>query len=265
MEKLSILLLEDDSAICTAINEYVNKFDDISLVSITNNAQKAIEDIKNLLPHAVILDLELHNGRGSGLDVIRELSNTNLKPHPYILVTTNNTSKITYEYVRQYGADYIISKHQEDYTDTLPIDFLYQMKKIILNDTPLMALYQKEETPQERRKHIMRRIIVELNQIGITPKNIGYQYLLDAIASIIEEPTKKIFPVLCQKYNKPEKVIMRAMQNSIQHAWKATNFDDLFRNYTASISSENGIPTVSEFMYYYANKIGHESFISYKE
>lgn len=45
------------------------------------------------------------------------------------------------------------------------------------------------------------------------------------------------------------------MQNAILHAWRRSSLEDLEKNYTAKINYETGIPTPTEFMYYYADKI----------
>ena len=48
------------------------------------------------------------------------------------------------------------------------------------------------------------------------------------------------------------------MQNAINRAWAISNIDDLLENYTAKISSSKGVPTLTEFIFYYANKIKNE-------
>ena len=45
------------------------------------------------------------------------------------------------------------------------------------------------------------------------------------------------------------------MQNAINKAWRTTDIEDLSINYTARISSEKGVPTMTEFIYYYADKL----------
>ena len=45
------------------------------------------------------------------------------------------------------------------------------------------------------------------------------------------------------------------MQNAIERAWNLTDIDELSKNYTAKINSSKGVPTILEFIYFYANKI----------
>lgn len=259
MNELSVLIVEDEPSVCQSFLNLAESIEDIYIVSVTNNASKAVSDIKDFLPNAVILDLELHQGGGSGLDVLQELQELSLDTVPYILVTTNNTSSITYEYARQLGADFIMSKHQENYSEKTALDFLKMMKNVIHNKRKTSPLIQlTTEAPKQQNKRITRRIISELNNIGINPKSVGYQYLIDAIFIVIQKPTQNLCTVIGQKYKKTESSVERAMQNAICRAWRQTDIEDLLRYYTAKVHSEKGVPTVTEFIYYYANKIKNE-------
>lgn len=257
MDELRVLLVEDDTQICISFTEYADQIDDISIVSVTNNAQKALTDIQDFLPDAIILDLELHLGGGNGLEVLYGLKNMDI--HPYILVTTNNSSNVTYNCARQLGADFIMSKHQKDYSEKNALDFLRMMKSVIKNKpSTLSSTLNANEAPELHKKRITRRIISELNLIGINPKAVGYQYLIDAIHIVIKKPTQNLCTIIAQNYNKTESSVERAMQNAINRAWKQTDIDELFQHYTARIHSDRGTPTITEFLYYYANKIKNE-------
>lgn len=259
MDELSVLIVEDEPSVCQSFLNLAENMEDIYIVSVTNNASKAVSDIKDFLPNAVILDLELHQGGGSGLDVLQELQELSLDTVPYILITTNNTSSITYEYARQLGADFIMSKHQENYSEKTALDFLKMMKNVIHNKRKTSPLIQlTTEAPKQQNKRITRRIISELNNIGINPKSVGYQYLIDAIFIVIQKPTQNLCTVIGQKYKKTESSVERAIQNAICRAWRQTDIEDLLRYYTAKVHSEKGVPTVTEFIYYYANKIKNE-------
>ena len=256
---LTILLVEDDLAVCQNFVEYADTFDDVSLVSVTGNAAKALQDIHDYLPNAIILDLELHHGSGSGLDVLQGLKDMMLDVSPYILITTNNSSSVTYEYARQLGADYILYKHQDNYSEKEALNLLRTMKNIIKSKIKSSPLYSHtSETSTQRDQRILRRITSELNQIGISPKVKGYQYLTDAIQLIIEEPRQCLCSIIGQKYGKTDSSVERAMQNAINKAWRTNDIGELLSHFDAKISSEKGVPTITEFVYYYANKIKNE-------
>ena len=256
--ELTILLVEDDTQACEEIVSYVDELDDVTIVDITNNAPKAVKSVHDYLPDAVILDLELHGGGGNGLFFLRAIHDDPPAKTPYVLITTNNSSAITYEAARQSGADYIFSKHQEGYSAKEVIDFLRMLKGVIQNRPQKAQNATDGESPAQKNKRITRRICTELDRVGISVKAKGYQYLIDAIIMTMNEPTPNTCGKIAEKCGKTDSSVERAMQNAINRAWRTTPIDELLEAYTAKISSDKGVPTLTEFVYHYANKIKQE-------
>jgi two-component system response regulator (stage 0 sporulation protein A) len=258
-KKLSVLLVEDDEDACEEIRQYIEELNDVSLVGITNNSDKALEYATTFLPEAVILDLELHEGGGNGLLFLSELKRIDLPFHPFVLITTNNSSAVTYACAREAGADFIMAKHQSDYSAKSVVEFLRMIKSTIFSKIESISPEHKTtESPEQNIKRITRQIHIELDYVGINPKHVGYKYLTDAIALVIDKPSNNLCAILGAKYGKTEASVERAMQNAIDKAWRVSDIEDLLKHYTARISSEKGIPTLTEFVYYYANKIKNE-------
>lgn len=254
--ELNIILIEDDPNACKGFKEYVDMVTDVLLIEATNNSYRAVELVKEHLPDAIILDLELNEGQGNGLLFLQELKKLSLPFKPYILVTTNNSSSTTYDFCRQMGADFIMSKHQDDYSEKNAVEFLRMMKDIIQsrrNTQPSAGNAPVSTEPST--KQIERMISSELDAVGISPKAIGYNYLSDAILLIIKGKPNNICGTLATKYKKTDSSIERAMQNAINKAWRTTDIDDLLTHYKARISSEKGVPTLTEFIHYYAKKV----------
>ena len=259
MNEISIIIVEDNTETCKSFVEYADEMDDISIVSITNNSNKALEDIRTYIPNAIILDLELHSGSGNGIELLNRLRTMDLDVYPYIVVTTNNSSRTTYECVRELGADFIMCKHQNDYSEKSVLEFLRIMKSVIKNKSnQKINPLQTTEDPILQNKRIQKRITTELNNIGISPNLKGYTYLFDAIFILIQKPAQNLTTIISQKHKKTESSVERAMQNAINKAWKETDIDDLLKYYTAKINSNKGTPTITEFVYYYANKIKND-------
>lgn len=255
MTELSVLLVEDDIITCKKFYEYIDTKEDIFLANHTNSSKQAIEFIDYYHPDAIILDLELHMGNGTGIDVLTALQNFNY--HPYILVTTNNTSQITYEHVRQLGADFIMYKHQEDYSEKNVIEFLLSLKNIIKGNTSHISTNYLD-TPEFIEKKLTTKINRELDAVGISPKALGYQYLTSAIRKIINGQTDNLLISIASEYKKSESSVERAMQNAINRTWTTSDLETLSKAYTGRVSSSKGSPTVTEFIFYYANKIKHQ-------
>lgn len=254
--KIELVLVEDDSVVCEEIITQVDNSDDFILIYTTNDYRQALTNIVESSPDAVILDLELHQGYGSGLNLLYNLQNMDLQQKPYVLVTTNNSSSTTYEAARNLGADYIMSKHQEGYSVSMVLDFLRIMQPVIKNTQRITSIKSNTtETNEQYIRRIQRRIMNELNLVGINPKAVGYVYLAEAIQIMMKQPTPNLCTAIAIKYQKSEASVERAMQNAINRAWKTSSIEDLLCQYTAKINLAKGNPTITEFICYYANKL----------
>jgi len=258
MEKektLNILLVEDDPDECREFIKYIDTFEDVNLVGVTNNADKALLDCKANLPDVIILDLELHKGGGNGISFLAEMNKSKISIKPYVLITTNNISHATHSQVRQLGADFIMLKSQSDYSAASVMEFIRSLKTVIHETKKKNSSFSKEPlSPSELKKHLSAKVVNEINLLGISPKMIGRQYLIDAIM-LVSNGKKKHVREIAQRYGKSDASVERAMQHAINHTWRNADIDDLQNFYTARINSDKGVPTLNEFVYYYADKI----------
>lgn len=253
---LRILLVEDDKAACEEIGKYIDLYDDIDLSAVTNNSSEALKLTAQHLPDVVILDLELHYGGGNGLMYLHGLPALELTHRPYILVTTNNSSEITYETTRQFGADFIMAKHEANYSAKYVVDFIRMIHPTLITNKKTLAAHSHEyDTPDEKNRKLTIRISRELDYVGISRKNVGYQYLIDAILFALEDTEEKITSLVASKHHKSDVSVERAMQNAINRAWRTTPIEDLETHYTAKTHSCRGVPTLTEFIYYYTGLI----------
>ncbi len=262
-KQLRILLIEDDEPDCIAFKNYVETLDDIILTACTANAMSAIEIIKKDCPDAIIIDLELHNGGGNGLQFLSELNKLHLRDHPYLLVTTNNSSRRTHQMARSLGADFILVKYQEDYSAQYVIDFIRLMTNVAQShgdfsqdsSIDLSSTLFSPSAASTNEHRIIAFIREELNLVGISPKAVGYQYLTDAIYLKSQNYDTNFFSILGPRYRKSDASIERSMQYAINRAWRVSDPDDLLTYYTARIRSDRGVPTIMEFVYFYATKV----------
>ena len=253
---LNILIIEDDVAACRELSLYIEKIDTMKLIGTTENCEKGIEMVKSALPDVVILDIELHHGTGNGLAFLSALNALQLSMRPYVLITTNNSSNVTYDFAHQLGADFIMSKHKADYSAQYVIEFIRMIQHTLLTRQPSKTENLTEEDLFEMNLPLYtRRVYRELDWVGISPKNIGYKYLADAVLLILKNPSANVYRELAENYKKSDASVERAMQNAINRAWRFSDIEELLTHYTAKIRSEKGVPTTLEFVYYYANKI----------
>lgn len=247
---LKIIIVEDDLVACNRLQNLIENEKSLELISITNNSKKAISLIEDCLPNAVILDLELHAGGGNGIEILQNISALQLPIVPFFIVTTNNTSSVTYEMARSLGADFIMYKHEEGYSERKVVEFLKTMSSVILKNTK--TSFEISDTPSERTKKLEYFIHTQLNAIGISSRVKGYTYLTDAIMLVYNNDPYYLCNKIAEMYGKSESSVERAMQNAINKAWNTTDIETLLKYYSGPIHSQKGVPTLTEFIHYYA-------------
>lgn len=255
---LLVLIIEDDEEACEELRKYIDQTEDIRLQGVTNNSKEALNLVRQGLPDAVILDLELRHGGGNGFFFLDGLKQLSLQYRPYILVTTNNSSVITLEQARTMGADFILAKYESEYSAQYVVEFLRMMCKVIRQNRTASSNTAPTRSAAERTRALTQRIHRELDLVGVSTKAIGYQYLTDAILLTFEMPQPNLSHKLSSKYHKTGASIERAMQNAINRAWHGCDPDEQLQYYTAHIRPDKGVPTLMEFISFYAQKMQAE-------
>jgi len=249
---LTILLVEDDTDACRCFDDYIDGLEDVQLVAVTNNAKQALEHAVDRLPDAIILDLELHQGGGDGLSFLTALQRAELSYTPFVLVTTNNVHSMTHAQARRMGAAFIMVKQQDDYSAESVIDFLRDTRAVIQDSR--QDISDVPDFPDENRHRRHVKLSAEFDLLGVSPKLLGRNYLIEYILLLIEDSNAT--PVgIARKWDKTEKSVKNAMQNAINVTWANSDIEDLEKHYTARINSEKGVPTVMELVCHYRDKL----------
>lgn len=257
MEKeLRVIVIEDDDVACNCFVNCAIEMNTIAILECTNDSSKGLKLVEQYMPDAVILDLELNDGKGSGIEFLDGIKELDINYKPFVLVTTNNPSVTIHDFIRKAGADFIMSKQKKDYSEKEALKFLVTIRDSIIRKS---SNEEREsfikDTEENREKRLKNKIIRELDYVGINPKLLGYDYLADAILLVINGEKENMLNIMGKKYKKTNSSIERAMQTAINKAWRTSDIDDLLEHYTARINSEKGVPTLMEFIYYYAKKV----------
>jgi len=257
---MSILLIEDNEFECKAFKNYAENAENIKIIGITNSSDEGIEYFKTYTPEAIILDIELHKGQGSGIEFIEKIKDFTTEFTPIIIVTTNASSNILYNKLHDEGVDLIFYKKQKDYSPKLVVSALLSLRKSLykFNSSDKNEDIGRE-TKVEYEEKISNKINAELDLIGVSSHLKGRKYIYDAILYLInkkcENDNESVFNYLASIYKRTSSSIGRVMQTAINYAWRTSSAEDLEIYYTAKINYHTGVPTPTEFIYYYAQKI----------
>lgn len=256
MKPMTILIIEDDVNECLNFIKTIENREDIELVKITDSDIQGLRYVKNLHPEGIVLDIELNNstsGNTNSLEFMNNMKKLNLNYQPIVIVTTHIYSKRTYDKLHQSGVDLILYKNHPKYSCNQVLNNFLNLRET----TPSKTVEVLEEEFKDEESKISDYINDELELVGVTSKLKGRKYAHDAILYLIQNDGKDVNPIkyLTKIYNKPETTITNGIQNAIIHAWRYTAIEDLLNHYKGVVNSDRGMPTVMEFIYYYADKI----------
>ncbi len=255
---MPLILIEDDASECNRFRNCARNRTDVAFVGITGSSDEGISFVKTRLPEGVILDLELHKGKGSGIQFLTDLNNLALRICPIVIVTTNSPSAIVYNHIHDMGVDLIFYKRQENYSPDMIINTLVALRKSLYNALPKEDHLKTLESPEELRGRIIARIDAELELVGIRERYKGRQHLQDAIYLMVTKAKDNSESILYQVAKKRKisySSVIRAIQTAINNAWENNDIDELLKHYTARININTGVPSPTDFIYFYAAKI----------
>jgi len=257
---MKIVLVEDDAAACRAFIECANRRRDIYFVGVTDDSDEGLKYVVDHLPEAVILDLELNWGSGSGMGFLKKFSKMDFSVRPIVVVTTRNRSEMVQNQLHAYGVEWIFCKEQSSYSAEMVVEQLLDLRPFLYKQKYVSPDLRTIETPAELRKRIMTRIGAELDDFGISPKYKGRVIIEDAIYRLInkknDRESERVFSEMAAEQGTHYNNIVRPIETAVTTAWnKPSDMDRMLKSYTAPVHESIGAPTPTEFMHYYANKI----------
>jgi len=262
---MKIVLIEDDVSACRDFADYANTRTDIIFVGMIGKSDEGLELVKNKLPEAVILDLELSMGKGSGYDFLDEFYKTEFNIRPIVVITTRNRNNTVHTQLHaKYDLNCIFYKLQPGYGPEMVIRHLLRFREFYHLQGSGSSAVTTIETPEERKNRIMNRIRAELDAFGISVRLKGRRHLEEAIYMLVLKDgnaSEQVFTDLANGQKNNYNNIIRAIQTAVNDAWKNTaDIEELLKHYTAPVRKDLGTPSPTEFVHYYADKIRRDMF-----
>ncbi|WP_407308350.1 sporulation transcription factor Spo0A [Desulfosporosinus sp. SB140] len=264
---IRVLLADDNREFVEIVKEFIERQEDMSLVGVAYHGNEALELIAREEPHVVLLDIIMPHL--DGLGVLEKLQNVSLRPK-IIILTAFGQESMTQRAVNL-GANYYILKPfdldtlgkrirqlQDDFPDPLNSAQISNTasnnKTITNNPVPTSIL---PPTSKNLEVEVTRMI----HQMGVPAHVKGYQYLRDAIVSVVIDVsllgavTKELYPMIAEKYQTTPSRVERAIRHAIELAWDRGNVDFMNRFFGYTINIDRGKPTNSEFVAMVADKL----------
>ena len=245
MEKINVLMIDDNESLVDMVKEYFKDHDQIEVVKSCNDGEAGLKEIiSNKINYDVIL-LDLIMPKKDGLYVLDELNKRGLEKN-IIVETSYNEPKIIRK-VSEYGVNYYILK---------PFDLTELENKILSISEDL-----SHKSINLYHSNIQISITKMLHELGMPSHIKGYQYIREGISMIYNNPaliggiTKELYPDLAIKFDTTVSRVERAIRHAIEVSWNRGNWDYMEEIFGHSVDIDKAKPTNSEFIVTVADKL----------
>ncbi|EGT5343110.1 sporulation transcription factor Spo0A [Clostridioides difficile] len=261
VEKIKIVLEDDNKDFCQVLKEYLSNEDDIDILGIAKDGIEALDLVKKTQPDLLILDVIMPHL--DGLGVIEKLNTMDIPKMPKIIVLSAvGQDKITQSAINL-GADYYIVK---------PFDFVVfinRIRELVSNRVTQVEPKPRpvQETQMTRSDFVKNVGNIEteitniIHEIGVPAHIKGYLYLREAIKMVIDNVellgavTKELYPSIAKKFNTTPSRVERAIRHAIEVAWSRGKVDTINQLFGYTVHNTKGKPTNSEFIAMIADKL----------
>ena len=262
-EKLSVLIADDNKEFSMTLASYLEKQEDMEVVSIARDGNEAVDIIAKTKPDIAILDVIMPHLDGIG--VLETINNLKLENKPIcIMLSAVGQDKITQKAIAL-GAEYYIVK-------PFDIDLLIQRIRELKNYKPSAntSFITREIKPQYIEipnngkftdDNIEALVTNIIHEVGVPAHIKGYQYLREAIMMVVDDIevinqiTKTLYPQIASKYHTTPSRVERAIRHAIEVAWGRGDQKTVENIFGYTISAAKGKPTNSEFIAMISDKL----------
>ena len=244
MNKLRLLMIDDNVQLVDAVKEYFKDNDKIEFVYQASDGIEGLKLIETKDDYdVIILDLIMPNK--DGLYVLEEMRKKNIDKN--IIVSTSYNAMDVIREVSDYGVKYYLLK---------PFEFSDLEKRI------LQLYNQKPSKNIDLGKNNLKISITKtLHDLGIPSHIKGYQYIREGVEILFDRPdviggiTKELYPELADRFSTTVSRVERAIRHAIEVSWNRGDWDLMEELFGHSVDIDKAKPTNSEFMVTIADKL----------
>ncbi|MEC0176399.1 sporulation transcription factor Spo0A [Paenibacillus favisporus] len=267
MQKIEVLLADDNREFTNLLAEYITEQDDMMVTGIAYNGEEVLNMISESrkIPDVLILDIIMPHL--DGLGVLERLREMNLSPQPKIIMLTAFGQENITQRAVQLGASYYILKPFDMEVLASRIRQLVGQQHITTGNMTV-STNKSNVVPMAKGKNLDANITSIIHEIGVPAHIKGYQYLREAITmvynniEILGAITKTLYPAIAEKFKTTPSRVERAIRHAIEVAWTRGNIDSISHLFGYTINISKSKPTNSEFIAMVADKLRIEHKVS---
>ena len=247
MDKIRVMLADDNRSLLKLLSDYLGRQPDIELVGTVSDGLEIPRKVIEWSPDLLVLDIIMP--RQDGFMALEKLGERDFPVKPRVIVLTGLARDDFIMRAIRLGASYYMVK---------PFDLrlLYERIVEIAGERPEVA--PAEPAGEESVDEQITNLFLAL---GI-PANIkGYQYLREAVRMVLDDHdvinriTKELYPAVARRFDTSASKVERAMRHAIAVAWTRGRLDAVNQMVGSKVFRREDKPTNGEFIALVSDKI----------
>ena len=247
MEKIKLMVVDDNREFCCLVRDYVRMQDDVEFTGAAFDGITGLDMIRNKKPDVVILDNVMPQLDGIG--VLNHLQSFAAKDRPKIVTVTACPTDEFMSNAYKLGVNYAMSRKTD-------VNEMIDRCRMVFNNKPMEAKNEKLKV-----EDVESMVTDMIHEVGVPAHIKGYSYLRLAIMLVLEDRlliesiTKLLYPTVAKRFNTSASRVERAIRHAIEVAWDRGDTDTLNNIFGFTINQSKGKPTNSEFIAMISDKL----------
>ena len=253
MEKIRVMLAEDNQSILRLLSDFLSGKPEIELVAAVSDGAAILDAVREHGPDVLVMDVIMP--RKDGFMALEELGRIDECARPKVIVLTGLSRDDFIMRAIALGASYYMVK---------PFDLhvLYHRILEVAGEEPdvVASPAPRGEAAESADEQITNLFLT----LGIPAHIKGYQYLREAVRMVMENHdvinriTKELYPSIARQFGTTASKVERAIRHAIEVAWNRGRVDTLNRAFGCRVCTPEDKPTNGEFIAMLADKMSME-------
>jgi len=255
MDKIKVLLADDNQELATLLSEFVSLQEDMEVVATCSTGTEVLDVLKEQKVDMLLLDVIMPEL--DGVSVLEELGDSSVynRPKNVVMFTAFNQEKVMTR-AAELGASYFLMKPFE-------LNRIMKVIRDVHNNSTTETAVETRLTGSMMNPSfdLESEITNVLHEIGVPAHIKGYLYLRESISMVYNDiellgaVTKTLYPEVAITYKTTASRVERAIRHAIEVAWSRGNIEAISNIFGYTVSVAKSKPTNSEFIAMIADKL----------
>ncbi len=251
MDRIRVMLADDNQSLLRLLEDYLSRQSDIEVVAAVSDGVEIPERVCAALPELLVMDIIMP--RQDGFVTLERLNRLEPAIRPKVIVLTGLARDDFILRAIALGASYYMVK-------PFDLGLLYARIVEIAREQPA-SVAEAARPAEPEGDSVDERITNLFLTLGIPAHIKGYQYLREAVRMVLENHdvinriTKELYPGIARKFDTSASKVERAMRHAIEVAWTRGRLDTVNQMYGYKVFAREDKPTNGEFIALVSDKI----------